>query len=79
MAGALIAVTSGELKHSEAIAKYGVPRQMLRDRLSGWVVHGTKPEPKPYLTKEDKEILMDHLIPADKPLGKQNHVLYISA
>ncbi|XP_065904027.1 uncharacterized protein [Dysidea avara] len=62
MSGALNAVTSGELKPSEAIVKYGVPRQTLRDRLSGRVIHGTNPGPRPYLTKEEEELLTDHLI-----------------
>ena len=62
MSGALNAVTSGELKPSEAIVKYGVPRQTLRDRLSGRVIHGTNPGPRPYLTKEEEELHMDHLI-----------------
>ena len=62
MSGALNAVTSGELKPSEAIVNYGVSRQTLRDRLSGWVICGTNPRPKPYLMKNEEEILTDHLI-----------------
>ena len=62
MSGALDAVTNGELKVSEAVVKYGVPRQTLRDRLTGRVVHSTNPGPKPYLTKDEEELLTDHLI-----------------
>jgi len=62
MSGAFNAVTCGELKSSEAVVKFGVPRQTLRDRLTGRVIHGMKPGPKPYLTKQDEEILADHLI-----------------
>ena len=62
MSGALDAVTNGELKVSEAVVKYGVPRQTLRDRLTGHIVHSTNPGPKPYLTKEEEELLTDHLI-----------------
>ena len=47
MSGALNTMTSGELKVSEAVVKYGIPRQTLRDRLSGPVVHGTNPGLKP--------------------------------
>jgi len=60
MSDALNAVTRGELKPSEAVVKLGVSRQTLRD--SGRVIHGTKPGPRPYLTKQDEEILADHLI-----------------
>jgi len=51
MSGALNAVTSGELKVSEAVVKYRVPHQTLRDRLSGYVIHGTNPGLKPYLIR----------------------------
>ena len=35
----------------------GVPRQTLGDRVSGKVVHGTNPGPKPFLTAvEEKEL-----------------------
>ena len=62
MSGALNVVTRGELKPSEAVNKFGVPRQTLRDRLTGRVVHGTSPVPKPYLTEQNEKILADHLI-----------------
>ena len=58
MSGARNAVTHGKLKPSEAIIKFGVPCQTLRDRHTGRVVHGINPRPKPYLTKQDA----DHLI-----------------
>ena len=35
MSGAFNAVTRGELKPSEAVVKFGVARQKLRDRLTG--------------------------------------------
>ena len=47
---------------SEAVNKYEVLRQSLRDRLNGCFIHGTNPGPKLYLTKEEEELLTDHLI-----------------
>ena len=40
-------VTIGVLR---AAKQYGVPRQTLGDRVSGKVIHGTNPGPKPFLT-----------------------------
>jgi len=51
MSGTVNAVTCGELKPSEAVIKFGVPHQTLRDRLTVQVVHGKNPRPKPYLTR----------------------------
>ena len=62
MSGSLNSVTSGELKVSETVIKYRVPCQILRDRLSGCTIHGTNPGLKLYLTKEEEESLIDHLI-----------------
>ena len=40
-----------------AAEEHGVPVSTLRDRISGRVVHGTKPEPRPYLsTTEEAEL-----------------------
>ena len=57
-------VLSNRLKPTEAAARHGVPRSTLKDRLSGRVVHGTKPGPKPYLTATEEEELTGHLINA---------------
>ena len=54
MSLAIDTVQRGRLKVSEAVKQFGVPRQTLRDRISGRVVHGTKHGPKPYLTKEEE-------------------------
>ena len=43
-------MTKGQMSANKAANLFGVPRSMLKDRLSGRVVHGTKPGPKPYLT-----------------------------
>ena len=40
-----------------AARQHGVPRQTLRDRVSGRVTHSTKPGPKLYLSSvEEKEL-----------------------
>ena len=39
-----------------AALEHGVPVSTLRDRISGRVVHGTKPGPKPYLSPTEKEL-----------------------
>ena len=42
---------------SRASRDFGVPRSTLHDRVSGRVVHGVKPGPKPYLDNaEEKEL-----------------------
>lgn len=56
MLGALDAVKNGT-PVLYAAREHGVPRQTLNDRISGRVVHGTKPGPKPYLSQpEEKEL-----------------------
>ena len=40
----------------------GVPQSTLKDRLSGRVIHGTKPRPKPYLTVDEEAKLSQHLL-----------------
>ena len=40
---------------------HGVPVSTLRDRISGRVVHGTKPGPKPYLSGEEEKELSSFL------------------
>ena len=56
MLAAMTAVKHGcQLKR--AAVEHGVPASTLRDRISGRVIHGTKPGPKPYLdTAEEKEL-----------------------
>ena len=71
MQGAIDEVLSNRLKPTAAATKHGVPRSTLKDRLSGRVVHGTKPGPKPYLTATEEQELTDHLImAADMGYGK---------
>jgi len=59
------------LETTETAARHGVPCSTLKDRLSGRVIHGTKPGPKPYLTTTEEEELKGHLInAANMGLGK---------
>ena len=56
MAAALKSVEEGN-SVTRAARSFGVPRSTLHDRVSGRVVHGVKPGPKPYLDdKEEKEL-----------------------
>ena len=56
MQAALNAVKSGT-PVLRAAKEHGIPRQTLNDRVSGRVVHGTKPGPRPYLSsQEEKEL-----------------------
>ncbi len=56
------AVTSGVTSINKAAVMYGVPCSTLKDRMSGRVVHGTKPGQKRYLDKDEEKALADHLI-----------------
>ena len=54
MLAAINAVKNG-FNVNMAATCHGVPRTTLQDRLSGKVIHGTKPGPPPYLNKDDKK------------------------
>ena len=59
---------------NKAALEYGVPKTTLLDRISGRVVHGTKPGPKPYLTMEEESELATFLIEVCKMgHGKTKH------
>jgi hypothetical protein len=60
MAAAISAVKSG-VTVKRAADDHGVPVSTLRDRISGRVVHGTKPGPKPYLSGEEEKELSSFL------------------
>ena len=49
-----------------ATRKHGVPRQTLRDRVSGKVIHGAKPGPKPYLSPVEEKELANYLVDVAK-------------
>ena len=56
MLGAMEAASSNTVSINKALELYGVPGSTLKDRLSGRVVHGTKPGPKPYLCPDEEKI-----------------------
>ena len=60
MQAALDAVKEGMGVNAAARA-YGVPKTMLKDRISGRVVHGTKPGPRQHLTSEEERDLTRYL------------------
>ena len=60
MKAALKAVEDGE-SINRAARDYGIPRSTLYDRVSGKVVHGVKPGPRPYLTSEEEKELGTYL------------------
>lgn len=51
MLAAMDSVLKKGLSGNKAADLHGVPRSTLKDRLSGRVIHGVKPGPKPYLMK----------------------------
>ena len=56
MEPAMCAVKEGYTVARAAI-EHGVPRSTLQDRISGRVLHGTKPGPVPYLNQEEKDLV----------------------
>ena len=65
MQAALDAVKSG-VSVLRAAREHCVPRQTLRDRVSGRVIHGTKPGPKPYLSSVEETELAHFLVDVAK-------------
>lgn len=65
MNAAIAAVKNGS-NILRAAKEHGVPRQTLQDRISGRVVHGTKPGPKPYLTSVEEKELSNFLVDVSK-------------
>ena len=53
---------------NQAAWDHGVPKTTLRDRLSGRVIHGSKPGPKPYLSSSD-ELEMSSFIKESTRVG----------
>jgi len=64
MQDAIDDVKGNRLSANAAAKKHGVPPSTLKDRLSGRVVHGSKPGPKPYLSAAEEEELTGHLMDA---------------
>ena len=63
MTSALDAVKRGNMTLTEWFC---VPCQTLGDRVSGRVVHGTRPGPKPYLTREKGNKFAEFLVETSK-------------
>ena len=67
----MLSVGKGQMSANKAAVVHGVPRSTLKDCLSGRVVHGTNPGPKPYLTHDEEMELSTHLLRAlSMGLGK---------
>jgi len=60
MKAAMKAVSEG-LSVNQASRYYGVPKTTLHDRVSGRVIHGVKPGPRPYLSPAEEEELGNYL------------------
>lgn len=71
MAAAMEAMKKGSMSMNKTALLHGVPRSSLQDRLTGKVVHGTNPGPKPYLSASEERALADRLVEAaDVGCGK---------
>jgi len=53
MKAAMEAVAAGQ-SVSETARKHGIPKTTLHDRVSGKVIHGVKPGPRPYLSPKEE-------------------------
>ena len=60
------AVRKQPISINKAALLHGVPPSTLKDRLSGRVVHGSKPGPSQYLDKGEEDALSDHLVEVAK-------------
>ena len=61
---------------NQAACEFNVPATTLKDRLSGRLKHGSKPDPAPYLTEEEERESVDFLIQVGYRKTKQE-VLHI--
>ena len=62
MQTAIDAVKSSRKGVNRAALEFSVPHTILKDRITGRVVHGTKSGPKPYLTQQEEKELVDFLV-----------------
>ena len=60
--GAMREVANGTMGVNRAAAEYSVPRTTLKDRIAGWVIHGTNIGTKPYPNPEEEKELVDFLV-----------------
>ena len=61
MVAAINAVVEENSSINKAATEYGVPRTTLQDRITGRVLYGTKPGPKPHLDKTEEKELAEFL------------------
>ena len=66
MVAAIDAVKDGTMGVLRAAKQYGAPRQTLGDRVSGKVIHGTNPGPKPFQTAVEEKELSSFLVDVAK-------------
>lgn len=57
-----VSVATQGLSGNKAADLHGVPHSTLKDRLSGRVVHSTRPGPKSYLSPTEEADLATHLM-----------------
>ncbi len=65
MLGAIESVNKG-MSRTAAAEQHGVPLSTLKDRFNGRVVHGTRPGPRSYLSKNEEGELSDFLLECAK-------------
>ena len=74
MSQAMECATSVTASINKSAELYGVPKTTLKDRLSGRVVPGSLPGPKPYLQSSEESELASHLLSASSiGLGKTRY------
>ena len=61
MVAAMESVEKGLSDANHAALEHGVPKNILKNRLSGHVVHRTKPGLRPYLDKSEEKELSEFL------------------
>ena len=66
MVAAIKAVQTGSCSINRAAHDHGVPPSTLKDRISGRVLHGVKPGPVPYLSKDEETELESYLVQSCK-------------
>ena len=66
---AMEAVKDGTVSINEAILLHEVPVTTLKDRLSGRVVHGTRPGPKRYIDDEEERAISQDWLRKDKKVS----------
>ena len=57
---------SGQVSANQAARQHGVPPSTLKDCLSGRVLHGAKPGPRPYMGPSEEKELSEYLLASAK-------------